>query len=241
MIKSLNKYLFALHILRRAGTSFLKNEDVLWKHNLHLEVVYREFFILQRCKGKNVLHVGFVDFPLTIERVLREELFHLQLKKVCNILIGIDNQLEAVSTYQKLTNDKDVMVGDIYEFDKVPINFGKFDIILVSEVIEHLSNPGIALQKIRNAIVYDTEVLITVPNSYRYAGFISALNNIDYVHPDHKAYYSPHSLIRLLYENNFEPFEIYMYLYGNKEKVTDPVFLKFPIIADGIIAVCKKQ
>jgi SAM-dependent methyltransferase len=45
----------------------------------------------------------------------------------------------------------------------LPFKDESFDTILITEVLEHLANPGVALREIRRVLRYDGDVILTVP------------------------------------------------------------------------------
>ncbi len=46
-----------------------------------VKIFNRVDFILDYCKGKNVLHVGFSDHPFTVKKIEDKTLLHLSLKQ----------------------------------------------------------------------------------------------------------------------------------------------------------------
>jgi 2-polyprenyl-3-methyl-5-hydroxy-6-metoxy-1,4-benzoquinol methylase len=46
------------------------------------------------------------------------------------------------------------------------LDYGMFDAVVLSEVLEHLSEPAIALQRIRNVMNADAVLVVTTPNGY---------------------------------------------------------------------------
>ena len=100
----------------------------------------RKDYILNRCRDKTVLHVGCVDEGNLAERLANGNLFHKQIEQVARNVVGIDISREGIKIL------KDAGFTNLIEMDicrEVPQ--GKFDIVVVPEVLEHLSNPGLAL------------------------------------------------------------------------------------------------
>src|SRR5207245_5348331 len=107
------------------------------------KVVDRESFILSRCHGARVLHLGCVDSGLLEERLSCANLLHAALSKASRDLWGID--LDAAGL-DRLRNEGFV---NLYEgsAEAIPpaIPRGYFDVVLAGELIEHISNPGLLL------------------------------------------------------------------------------------------------
>ena len=169
-------------------------------------------------KNKKVLHIGCSDWPDTEEKAKNKSLLHQYFTGFTSELYGLDSCKESISIMHKY-NIKNVIVGDIYDFynDK---NFTdkKFDVLVVSEVIEHLVNPGLALESIKQYILKTNpgaEIIFTVPNYHNFFfNFIYGLRKKEVVHPDHKFYFS-YRTFRVLLENyGFEVNDFYFVTYG---------------------------
>ena len=79
-----------------------------------------------------------------------------------------------------------------------------FDLILFAEILEHLRNPGLALDNLRQlCATHHCKLCVTVPNALSVVAFTNALRGIESVHPDHCAYYSPHTLRKVLLDSGF--------------------------------------
>ena len=121
----------------------------------NLKRVVRESFILSSCRDKRVLHFGFLDSPITRERITNRTLLHTKISTVASYLFGIDVNDENLSDYRNLTGDTENCIINILQ----PVNdvlflAEKFDLILFPEVLEHLSNPGVALLKLREIMKF---------------------------------------------------------------------------------------
>lgn len=79
--------------------------------------------------------------------------------KVGKELAGIDYSRVAIGTAREMFPYLNVKVGDIY---KLPFKENSFDLVICTEVFEHLENPVGALKEIER--VASKYALITVPN-----------------------------------------------------------------------------
>ena len=70
-----------------------------------------------------------------------------------------------------------------------------FDVVILSHVIEHLSDPAEAIRQIREHMVRNGLLFIATPN---FVGVISAITGLHYTPPEHIAYFTRASLKRLL-------------------------------------------
>jgi len=169
--------------------------------------------------NKNVLHIGCTDWPDTEDEVERKELLHQYLENITGSSepFGIDTSVEGIKIMQK-SGIKDVFTGDIYNLhnDKNLLN-KRFDTLLIPEVIEHLVNPGLALESVKTYILKTNptcEVIFTVPNYHNlWYNLLSGLKNKEVVHPDHKFYFSYRTFRTLIENYNFEVDDFYFVLY----------------------------
>lgn len=139
----------------------------------------------QICRGKKVLHVGCVDFPITdINNNL-----HLQLESICASLDGFDVNSEAFEQLQPYVS------GRLFDdWDQV---VDEYDVVLVPEVLEHVDNVAVFLGRLSalNARAY----VITVPDAFQCFKHHFDYNAgsetfVEVVHPDHNCWYTPFTL-----------------------------------------------
>ena len=74
-----------LAILKRSLRHTIAGENANWLQQLPVKdiaIFNRVDFILDKCTGKKVLHIGFSDYPFTVEKIGNGSLLHTQLKKV---------------------------------------------------------------------------------------------------------------------------------------------------------------
>jgi hypothetical protein len=193
----------------------------------------REKYILKQVRNKRVLHFGFADAPFTEERFNNGSLLHLKIKGEAALLWGADIDETSTSLYTTLANDTNTWVFDICaQMNKPEIYDKKFDLIVFGEILEHLKNPGDALENLQKICsVNNAKLVLTTPNAFNSAGFVSALLGHEIVHPEHYYYYSPVTLTRLLEDCGFKDVHISFYAGDN---TSGSPGLTFP----GLIAEC---
>jgi len=174
----------------------------------------RQELILAKCKNKCVFHLGCVDSGLLHERFERGELMHQKLSDVANEIWGVDIDASGIS-YLNNTGFNNLIVADISKLDEIEIiQKQSFDVVVASEVIEHLQNPGLFLNSVRSLMIPEkTEFIVTVPNAFRIDNLIWLLRGIEYVHPDHSYWFSYHTATNLLRKNNYKISEVYVYTF----------------------------
>lgn len=174
----------------------------------------RHPFIVDYCSGKKVLHIGCVDAGLMEERYIQNELLHQKLDKVAKLLYGVDINKNGISFLQEKGFDNLFFV-DISDENQCGVLYGlEFDVIILSEVIEHLSNPGLMLESVKKLMNEKTDHLVSVPNAFSTTNIINMLKGIEYVHPDHNYYFSYVCLNNILRKSGLAIKENYVYSFS---------------------------
>jgi len=188
-------------------------------------VIGRMDFVLERCKEKKVLHLGCVDEGLTEERIKKGELLHTRLMSVAKEVWGIDISAEGIKLLKEHGIDN-LIVGNIEQIDQIEeLKQQNFDIILCTEVLEHLNNPGLFLQGVKKLFSPNTLMIITVPNGLRLTGLGYTLRGYESVHPDHNYWFSYKTLDTLMKKNGYRVKEILVYSFFDYN-VSIPSILK---------------
>jgi 2-polyprenyl-3-methyl-5-hydroxy-6-metoxy-1,4-benzoquinol methylase len=173
--------------------------------------VDRLAFLIDRAKGKRILHLGCADEHLVDLKLQNSAHLHGQLLKVAKELWGVDVSSEGLSQLRRagFTN---LVHGDVERLDAVTeLRNQRFDLIIAGEVIEHLSNPGLFLKGCLSLCSPETELVLTTPNALAYTQPIFACLDREAVHPDHTLSWSPAILTALLKRNGFAIKEFWVY------------------------------
>ena len=103
-------------------------------------------------------------------------------------------------------------------------NWG-IELVLVPELLEHLTNPG---RFLRSLHVYHCPILITVPNAFAVIGVQHMARGVENVHVEHVAYYSYWTLRRLVEQTGYAV-EDFAWCHGE------------PLSAEGLIFLVGEQ
>ena len=166
------------------------------------DTVDRVQFILERCKGKVVLEFG-ASGPL-----------HRAIVKVARVAYGVDVAPE----------DDAVIAFDLDDVTITRLPEYAPDVIVCGEILEHLSNPGYFLARLRQ---YDAPVIISVPNAFAKLQARHLADGHENVNIDHVAWYSPRTL-RTLLERSGYGIQAFHWYNGD------------PGTAEGLIVVARK-
>jgi len=168
--------------------------------------------------------------------------------------IGCDI-VEEVIEYARLLNqhkrNRQFLVCDI---EKTSPAYVKFDIIVISEVLEHLPDDEKTLKKIRNLLGDEGILIITVPNSKRLVNRLEGLfGQSRFQDESHMREYTLHEIEALLNRCRFEiQNTMGIYLQLPKENYlpkklrfilsffVDNLVKKLPFLANSILLVAKK-
>lgn len=135
------------------------------------------------------------------------------------------------------TGDTDVYLCDITKNYPESITQSRFDIILLSEVLEHLKSPGEAIDVLHDTFINGTQVLLTVPNYMAIDNIAASFNKTETIHPDHYWYFSPYTLCRLFDDKRFELLQLNFGMYYQRRTKINAVVKKFPFNGDCIIGI----
>jgi len=160
----------------------------------------KDQIILQYCKDKSVLDVGCVGQDWSYQS---EDWLHSKIKKTARSIIGVDIDREGIADLQK----KGFNIVHADELEKLN---EKFDIVLMSDVIEHVDNP---VDFIRFYIRFASEeglLLITTPNATRLRTFVEILTTTTYsMNLEHTCWFCPKTMLEVIGRANMVPVEFH--------------------------------
>ncbi len=153
-----------------------------------------------RIKGKRIIHVGCCDHLPIIEKKRGQGYWlHEQLVANASHCIGIDTDAAGVKFLLEELKQKDIYCADILE-DNIPrIDETPWDYLLLGEVLEHIDNPVAFLEKLRQKYSgHIQELIITVPNAFKYKNFRNALKHRERINSDHRYWFTPYTLAKVI-------------------------------------------
>lgn len=151
--------------------------------------VDREAFIVKHCEGKRVLDVGASGRLAD------------RIRQVASLHVGLD----------RTSTSDDVVACDLDDVTRETLPVcGPFDLVVCGEVLEHLSNPGWFLTRLKRQCP-DVPVIITVPNAFSAVAARWALKGTENVNSDHVAWYSPTTIGTLLLRVGYKSGALYYY------------------------------
>lgn len=160
----------------------------------------KEDFIASLCSAKDVADLGCLDHTALEALSLGEKWLHARIRAVAKSCVGVDIAADEVA---KL---KEAGIGDIVIQDVEKLNLGrKFEVIVAGDIIEHLSNPGLFLDRVKAHMNKDSEFVFSTPNPFSIEQMIGAIaDHRIAVHPQHTCWICPRVAWELLRRHGFE-------------------------------------
>lgn len=188
---------------------------ILSYHTPHVPIERGRYdFILRHCAGKTVLHLGCVDQGYLEARVKNGTLLHTEIEKVAREITGVDASATGVTLLREYTKGE-VFVGNVERLDSISELTGRtFDVIVATELIEHVDNAGAFLDSVHPFFRPDSILVLTTPNAFRLNTIPYLLRGYENVHPDHNYWFSWKTLNTLLDKHEYKILEEAVYSYG---------------------------
>jgi len=194
--------------------------------------IYERISILKKIsKGKAVLHFGCCDHVEIIhEKIIKGRYLHKILEEVSQKITGVDISKEGILTMRS------VGFENVYLPSELPKN--KYDILILPDVIEHVSDVQMFLTDLHQ---YDfQQIVITTPNAYRLSNRMQYCGEC--VNTDHRYWFSPFTLAKVLVNAGFELERMMFTDTPSRLNFIRNLFLKkFPLLQDGLLAIARKK
>jgi SAM-dependent methyltransferase len=204
--------------------------------------------LLDFCRGRRVVHVGFVDERRMETKLEAGKWVHERLAAVADSIVGLDLAEDGVE-WAKAQGFEAYAVDAQSPEAVAALGLEPADVVVAGEIIEHLDAPGPFLRAMRVLLKKDGRLVVTTPNAYRLLNFLAPALGSELIHPDHTAWHSPHTLRNLLVRSgwNVEGMAYYQNPAPQLGGVADPVvrglrtvFVTFgralPYWCDGLVA-----
>lgn len=160
--------------------------------------VDRRHLLQEAARDRRVVHLGCVDDRLTVERFERGDLLHANLAEVARSLVGVDIDADGIALLEALVPGA-YLIGDVERLNELDLP-PEADLVLATELIEHLGSPARFLGQLRLYLERTgATAIITTPNAYGWVSFLRmATRRREPSHPDHVLLYSPYTFAAAL-------------------------------------------
>jgi 2-polyprenyl-3-methyl-5-hydroxy-6-metoxy-1,4-benzoquinol methylase len=150
----------------------------------------KQEWILPFVTGKRVLDLGCVDHNLN--RSQRSSWLHALIVQQASFVLGVDYLEKEVLALQH--RGFNVVVANVETMDLAQT----FDVIVAGDIIEHLSNPGMFLERVSQHLNPDGIFIVTTPNPVHILRFVSLLVFGEVKdNKEHTCYFTPQVLREL--------------------------------------------
>lgn len=161
--------------------------------------------IIGRCTGKRVLHLGCVgnnDSGTAHKVAASPSTLHLKLSAAANVT-GVDISGDAVEEYRRSGICDNILVGNVEKLNELSLK-PEFDLVVIGDLIEHLSNPGKMLDGVRSLCRRDTRVILTTPHAFGLAPFLRHLSGRFREGLQHVMTFNSQNLTHLVHRHGFK-------------------------------------
>lgn len=210
-----------------------------WKHLPRTDVL-REL-----CRGKRIIHVGCVDhdIPTITKRLKRGEWLHKILCDSAERCYGVDIAEEGIRYIKETLGYSDVAAVDIAHGDVGALLDERWDCLVVPEVLEHANDPVDFLRRIHARFRSHAEkVILTVPNALSWWNFKKAIKGVEYINSDHRYWFTPYTLSKIVTVAGFRIEQIVMCTHGPVKRrafVKNYFYAKHPLMRNDIVTVVR--
>ncbi|MDD5764791.1 MAG: hypothetical protein PHW79_00875 [Candidatus Marinimicrobia bacterium] len=226
--------------------------DNQFSEALKVKISEKETSVLSRIEyietlvsGKNIIHVGCVDHISLIQWKIDNNIWlHKRLSDCTKRCLGIDLNEEGIQYLKTKLNYQDVIRLNIAkEFPTTEIISQTWDYMIVGEILEHLNEPISFLTSIKQKYsgIID-RIVITVPNAFRLPNFLFAKKHIEYINSDHRFWFTPYTLAKLLSDAGmkFEEFQFcHDYPLARKSIIRKIILKKYPAFRNVLVMIAK--
>ena len=181
-------------------------------------IVDRIPWLVERCRGKRVIHVGFVDAGFRGQQSRAGSWLHGHLAEVATSLVGLDFDGPGVAVAQEAGYEAHLV--DCTDPETVAaLGIEPADVVLAGEVIEHLGSPGPFLEAMARLCGPGGTLIVTTPNAY---GLVNVVANItrrvEVNHPDHVVMFTWRTLTQLMQREGWTPHESATYVPSVRDR-----------------------
>ena len=179
--------------------------------NYHDSIPDRVSFLVNMVKGKTVIHLGCLDHrPLIEEKIKRRQWLHKELTDNAASCIGVDVDNETAQFVQDKFGFKNIFISDFTREQLPQIIEHQWEFAILGELLEHIDNPVEFLSSIkRNYSSCIRNIVITVPNAWTQTTFRMASQGIEIINSDHRYWFTPYTLSKVLFHSGIEVKEIF--------------------------------
>jgi SAM-dependent methyltransferase len=168
--------------------------------------VDRMAYVVDSARGRRVLDCGVVgetcdETDARVEAIVSS--LHFRVVDAARAAVGVDYASDAVARLRERYPRLDLRACDVETIDVALAGEEPFDLVILGDLVEHLGNPGRALDAVRNVLTADGSLLVTTPNAFGLPNILRFAAGRYREGDDHVASYSKFTLGNLLRRHGF--------------------------------------
>ncbi|MFH0893483.1 MAG: methyltransferase domain-containing protein [Bacteroidota bacterium] len=203
----------------------------------------REELIVDLIRGKKAIHVGCVDHVELLKQKIDEKTWlHGMMMDATTRCLGVDINCEGISLLKQEFKIDDLVCHDITSENKsAEIESDHWDYVVLGEVLEHIDNPVHFLSSIRKNYKGKIDrIIVSVPNAFKISNFKRVRKNAEEINTDHRYWFTPFTLAKILVDSGYKPEKLLMELNGkvrNRGIIHRMILRKYPLLRDGLMII----
>jgi SAM-dependent methyltransferase len=185
-------------------------------------LVERAGFLLDRCRGRRVVHVGFADHGCRDLQDRNGTWLHAHLAGVAAELVGVD--LDEPSVARARAEGYEAHAADCTDPGAVAaLGVAPAEVVVAGEVIEHLGDPAGFFEAVHALVAPGGELVVTTPNAYGLTNVLTGMLRREVNHPDHVVIFSRRTLEALADRHGWRAVDTAVYVPVVKPQDGAPV------------------
>ncbi|MGB9378070.1 MAG: methyltransferase domain-containing protein [Mycobacteriales bacterium] len=204
-------------------------------------------YLADLCADKTIIDVGCTDHEELIEgKIGTGSWLHGILDSRAKRCFGVDVSESGVAEAQRL-GFPNMIVGDVTKPIE-PLMNEHWDLMVMGELIEHIDDPVSWLRSVRECYRDNVDTLVlTTPNAFRVRNFVSALRTSEFINTDHRYWFTPYTLMKVLTLAGFVPEEPVLLesygLIGGRHRILGRakrvVVGRYPLLRDNMVITAR--
>lgn len=162
--------------------------------------VDRLSFLAARAQGKCVFDLGALDETAIDTKRDSGDWLHQRLCESASRVVGIDNSSRLPADGLETCNGGRIIHADIFDLSPVVERFGRPDVIVAGELIEHLPDTSGFLRSLQESpALRGVEFVFSTPNACSWHNVMVGMVGRESMHQDHLQIYS-YKTLRTLFD-----------------------------------------
>ena len=182
------------------------------------KLVDRVDWLVERCRDRRVIHVGFGDAGFREEQDRAGRWLHTRLAEVASELVGIDSDTSSVE--RAVAEGFEAYTADCTDGSAIEaLKLQPAEIVVAGEIVEHVDSPGPFLKGLLRLCDDDGRLLVTTPNAAGLVTVAASLSRgVEVNHPDHIVMFTWRTLTELLKRSGWSPVRSAVYVPSVRER-----------------------